>query len=226
MVEEMWKFLAVGVVVSVTVRSQNAPANPVVPPPVVKMGTSVPAQEPAMTSIERQRQSIERQKQSLRENYPQVYREVRLTPAPATFAPPGDCPPMAPADVKAIIDREANRHKMDPRLIQAVVETESAYLPCAVSPVGALGLMQLMPATAESLRVSNPFDPDENITAGTQFLKQMLERYGGDVAKSLAAYNAGPARVDANGGIPPIAETQEYVRKIMGKIGPVSAPAQ
>jgi soluble lytic murein transglycosylase-like protein len=131
-----------------------------------------------------------------------------------------DCPPVAAAAVKPIIDREAQRQKMDARLVQAVVEAESGYSPCAISPVGALGLMQLMPSTAESLQVTDPFDPSQNITAGTQFLKQMLERYGGDVAKALAAYNAGPARVDAAGGIPPIPETQEYVRKIMGKITP------
>jgi soluble lytic murein transglycosylase-like protein len=120
------------------------------------------------------------------------------------------------------VEREAARQKVDARLVQAVEEAESAYSPCAVSPVGALGLMQLMPATADSLQVSNPFDPDQNISAGTQFLKQMLERYGGDVAKSLAAYNAGPGRVDANGGVPPIPETVDYVKKIMGKMAPAA----
>ena len=122
--------------------------------------------------------------------------------------------------MKPIIDREATKNKVDAGLVRAVVEAESAYSPCAVSAVGAMGLMQLMPATAESLQVTDPYDPSQNITAGTQYLKQMLERYGGDIAKALAAYNAGPARVDAAGGVPPIPETQEYVRKIMGKIGP------
>ncbi|MBI2688211.1 MAG: lytic transglycosylase domain-containing protein [Acidobacteria bacterium] len=122
--------------------------------------------------------------------------------------------------MKPIIDREAGKYKVDAKLVQAVIEAESAYSPCAVSPAGALGLMQLMPSTAESLQVADAFDPSQNITAGTRFLKQMLDRYGGDIAKALAAYNAGPARVDAAGGIPPIPETQEYVRKILGRLTP------
>lgn len=171
-----------------------------------------------MTSIERQRQSVVRQMQGLRESYPQVFREnERLT---VSYSPPADCPPISPTAVRMIIAREATRQSIDARLVQAVVEAESAYSPCAVSPVGAVGLMQLMPATAKSLQVSNPFDPNQNISAGTQFLKQLLDRYGGDVAKSLAAYNAGPARVDADGGVPLIPETQNYVRKIMEKIVP------
>jgi len=155
---------------------------------------------------------------AIRENYPPPFAGSGGNMV-ASASPP-DCPPISAAEVKPIIDREATRQKMDARLVQAVVEAESAYSPCAVSPVGAMGLMQLMPATAESLQVSDPYDPNQNITAGTQYLKQMLERYGGDIAKALAAYNAGPARVDAAGGVPSIPETQEYVRKIMGKITP------
>jgi len=171
-----------------------------------------------MTAIERQLLSVERQMQVIRQSYPPPFAGSSGTVV--TAPPAADCPPVTAAAVKPIIDREALRQKMDAGLIQAVVEAESAYSPCAVSPVGALGLMQLMPSTAESLQVTDPFDPNQNITAGTQFLKQMLDRYGGDIAKALAAYNAGPARVDAAGGIPPIPETQEYVRKIMGKITP------
>ena len=114
----------------------------------------------------------------------------------------------------------ADNHGVPAELLKAVCVAESHMNPKAVSKAGARGLMQLMPATAESLQVTDPYDPSQNITAGTQYLKQMLERYGGDIAKALAAYNAGPARVDAAGGVPPIPETQEYVRKIMGKIGP------
>jgi hypothetical protein len=179
---------------------------------------AVPLPVKQLTAIEKQRLSIERQLQTIRENYPPPFAESSGTVVAS--APPPDCPPISAAEVKPIIDREALRHKMDARLVQAVVEAESAYYPCAVSPVGAMGLMQLMPGTAESLQVSDPYDPNQNITAGTQYLKQMLERYGGDVSKALAAYNAGPGRVDAAGGIPSIPETQEYVRKIMGKITP------
>lgn len=176
----------------------------------------VPKPKP-LSSFERQKLSVDRQMQGIRQNFPAPFggNTANLTPGPA---PPPECPPVTAAQVKPIIDREAGKQKIDPKLVQAVVEVESAYSPCAVSPVGALGLMQLMPSTAESLQVADPFDPSQNITAGTQFLKQMLDRYGGDLAKALAAYNAGPTKVDAAGGIPAIPETQEYVRKIMGKI--------
>jgi soluble lytic murein transglycosylase-like protein len=178
-----------------------------------------------MNSFERQRLSVERQMQGIRESFPPPF-GGQAAPMVASSAsapgppPPADCPPVTAAAMRPIIDREATKQKVDAGLVRAVVEAESAYSPCAVSPVGAMGLMQLMPATAESLQVTDPYDPNQNITAGTQYLKQMLERYGGDIAKALAAYNAGPARVDAAGGVPPIPETQEYVRKIMGKIGP------
>lgn len=178
-----------------------------------------------VNSFERQRLSVERQMQGIRESFPppfggQAAPMVASSTAAPGPPPPADCPPVTAAAMKPIIDREATKNKVDAGLVRAVVEAESAYSPCAVSPVGAMGLMQLMPATAESLQVTDPNDPSQNITAGTQYLKQMLERYGGDIAKALAAYNAGPARVDAAGGVPPIPETQEYVRKIMGKIGP------
>lgn len=195
----MWRYLPVVAAFGVLATAQEKP------------------KERELTSIERQRLSVERQLQSIQKHYPPPFAG---SDAPVVAAPPPDCPPVPVASVKPIIDREAARHKLDARLIHAVVETESAYSPCAVSPAGALGLMQLMPSTAESLNVADPFDPNQNITAGTQFLKQMLDRYGGDIAKALAAYNAGPGKVDAAGGIPAIPETQDYVRKIMGKITP------
>ena len=198
----MWRMIAAGILYLGSAWCQAAKPPPAKP----------------VSSLERQRISVERQLQAIRENYPAPFAESGGKVVAS--APPPDCPPISAAEVKPIIDREATRQKMDARLVQAVVEAESAYSPCAVSPVGAMGLMQLMPATAESLQVSDPYDPSQNITAGTQYLKQMLERYGGDIAKALAAYNAGPARVDAAGGVPSIPETQEYVRKIMGKITP------
>lgn len=105
-----------------------------------------------------------------------------------------------------------------PALLRAVIGQESGFRPCAVSRAGAQGLMQLMPGTAAGLNVSNPFDPQENVFAGSKFLRLLLDRYNGDLPKALGAYNAGPARVDAVGGIPPIAETQNYVNSIMRKI--------
>ena len=201
----MWRMIANGTIFVACAWTQDAvPKKPPMAKPV--------------SSTELQKLSVERQLQAIQRNYPPPFAESNGNVIAA--APPPECPPTPAAEVKPIIDREAARQKMDARLVQAVVEAESAYSPCAVSPVGAMGLMQLMPLTAESLQVSDPFDPSQNITAGTQYLKQMLDRYGGDIAKALAAYNAGPARVDAAGGIPSIPETQEYVRKIMGKITP------
>ncbi|MEO7652943.1 MAG: lytic transglycosylase domain-containing protein [Bryobacteraceae bacterium] len=204
----MWRMIAAGILSLACSWAEDvaAKSKPGIPPPK------------AISSLERQRLSVERQRQSMRENYPPAF--AGSSPDPIVSSPPADCPPISAAEVKPIIDREATRQKMDARLVQAVVEAESAYAPCAVSAVGAMGLMQLMPATAESLQVTDPYDPNQNITAGTQYLKQMLERYGGDTAKALAAYNSGPGRVDAAGGVPSIPETQEYVRKIMGKITP------
>lgn len=108
----------------------------------------------------------------------------------------------------------AARHNVDPNLVRAVVKVESNFNSNAVSSKGAMGLMQLMPSTARSLKVNNPFDPEQNVDAGVRHLKQLLENYGGDVKLTLAAYNAGSGAVARSSGIPHFAETQNYVRRI------------
>ncbi len=117
-------------------------------------------------------------------------------------------------DIDAAIDEAAERHNVDPNLVRSVVKVESNFNPNAVSRKGAMGLMQLMPATARSLNVSNPFDPQQNVDAGVRHLKQLLESYGGDVRLSLAAYNAGAGAVARSAGVPRYAETRNYVRRI------------
>ena len=100
--------------------------------------------------------------------------------------------------------------------MRALIQVESAWNPVAVSRAGAMGLMQLMPDTAASLDVADPYDPDQNVRGGTVFLRRMLDRFGGRVDLALAAYNAGPGAVERHGGIPPYAETRNYVQRILG----------
>jgi nitrogen fixation protein FixH len=117
-------------------------------------------------------------------------------------------------DIDAAIDEAAARHNVDPSLVRSVVKVESNFNPNAVSRKGAMGLMQLMPSTARSLNVSNPFDPQQNVDAGVRHLRKLLDNYGGDVRLSLAAYNAGSGAVARSAGIPHFRETQNYVRRI------------
>jgi hypothetical protein len=118
------------------------------------------------------------------------------------------------AALEPFIQEAATIHGLPAALIRAVIQTESRFNPLAVSRVGAQGLMQLMPDTARHVGIENPFDPRENILGGTKYLRSLLERFNGNTAKAVAAYNAGPTVVARRGGIPPFRETQGYVRKI------------
>ena len=117
-------------------------------------------------------------------------------------------------DIDAAIDAAAVRHNVDPSLVRSVVKVESNFNPNAVSRKGAMGLMQLMPSTARTLNVSNPFDPQQNVDAGVRHLRKLLDSYGGNVPLSLAAYNAGSGAVARSAGVPHFRETQDYVRRI------------
>ncbi len=112
------------------------------------------------------------------------------------------------------IHHAARAHKVDPALIKAVIHAESAFNPRAVSPKGAIGLMQLMPSTARMLGVRNAFVPESNIEGGTSYLARLIRRYN-NVEHALAAYNAGDLHVQRYNGIPPFSETQEYVRRVL-----------
>jgi soluble lytic murein transglycosylase-like protein len=114
-----------------------------------------------------------------------------------------------------VVSGAGERHQLDPDFINSVIRAESGFHQNAVSKKGALGLMQLMPGTASQLGVSNPFDPSSNVEGGTKYLRDLLEKYNFDVFKALAAYNAGPKRVDQYHGIPPYFETQAYIARII-----------
>ena len=113
-----------------------------------------------------------------------------------------------------IVRDAAARHNMDPALVKAVISTESGWNTQAVSRKGAVGLMQLVPGTAQRFGVGNPFDPAQNVEGGTTYLKSLLDRYDNDLGKTLAAYNAGEGAVDRSGGVPRYRETQRYVQKV------------
>ena len=118
-------------------------------------------------------------------------------------------------DIRRKITRVADVYNIDEELIRAVIQVESGWKQDAVSVKGAMGLMQLMPRTAAMLGVDDAFDPEQNIEGGVKYLAQLTDKYKGDVEMALAAYNAGPSRVDAAGGIPPIQETTRYVKNVM-----------
>jgi soluble lytic murein transglycosylase len=119
-------------------------------------------------------------------------------------------------EYRQIINTTSEKYNIEPSLLKAVIEVESNWNSQAVSRKGAQGLMQLMPSTAKNLKVRNPFNPEENIEGGAKYLKSLLDKYSGDLSLALAAYNAGPGKIDKYGGVPPIAETKEYVKRVLG----------
>ena len=175
-------------------------------------------------SVARMRVSVERQREAIRRQvlgaagdafFATAWADARPVAIADSPAASGDCDPLAPDQLRPLVVEASVREGINPLLVQAVVRRESGGKPCAVSSKGAQGLMQLMPATQSDLGVRDPFDPAENIGAGARYLKQLLARYKSDLRLALAAYNAGPQRVEPGGQVPAIAETQAYVRAIM-----------
>ena len=169
-------------------------------------------------SLEKQKAAVELQRASaMKQPAARAFEDLAKLPVPVSMMRL-DCAPLAAPALDGIVGRTARANGLSPGLLRAVIERESAFEPCAVSKAGAMGMMQLMPATAEGLGVADPFDAGENIAAGGRLLRQLLDRFGGDLGLALGAYNAGPGRVEQYGGIPPFAETQSYVEAILNKV--------
>lgn len=148
----------------------------------------------------------------------------------ARLAPVPDKQPQRPLDLNEVVREASGTYRLDPDLVNSVIRAESGFNVRAVSPKGAQGLMQLMPQTASDLGVRNAFDAQANVEGGTRYLRELLERYNFDLVKALAAYNAGPRRVEQYGGVPPYYETKAYVARIVRdfnkkKLAAKSAPA-
>ncbi len=146
-------------------------------------------------------------------------------PAPAPSSAPASFPATAPAraaapappvaDLNQVVNSASAAYHLDPDLVNSVIHAESGFNARAISPKGAQGLMQLMPSTANELGVNNAFNPQQNVGGGSRYLRELLERYNFDLVKALAAYNAGPERVDQYHGVPPFRETRAYVARII-----------
>jgi hypothetical protein len=171
-------------------------------------------------ALQQQRNSVMKQVVTVTGNAPPPATSFFTVPwiNPPTTVAGASCDPMPADELEDLIDQSSAREDVDPELIRAVISRESGNRPCAVSAKGAQGLMQLMPVTAAELDVRDPFDPRQNVEAGTKLLKQLLSEYNGDVSLALSAYNADPSRVDREGGVPDIAETMNYVLHILSRM--------
>jgi soluble lytic murein transglycosylase-like protein len=201
-----------------TVPQAASPSQAVAPVKKDDPGATAAARQ--ASSIEAMRLSIEKQKAAIRSQIGEggggasFFTTPWVSPAIIT---PVQCDAMAEADLAPLVTEAALAEDLNAGLIRAVIRRESASFPCAVSVKGASGLMQLMPETAQQFGV-DPFDPGQNVHAGAKYLKQLLTRYKGDTALALAAYNAGPGKVDEANGVPSIPETTAYVDAILKEI--------
>ena len=123
--------------------------------------------------------------------------------------------PKSTSDYHSIIHKKAEKYRVDPHLVKAIIKTESNWNERAISMKGAIGLMQLMPSTVHEMNVLDPFNPEDNIEGGTKYLRYLLQRFNGDLTLALAAYNAGPKAIEKFGVVPPYGETKQYVKKVI-----------
>jgi soluble lytic murein transglycosylase-like protein len=165
-------------------------------------------------SAEKQRASARAQEAVIAARNPSTF----FTPPARPSPPEPACDRPADAEIRQVVDAGARRVGLDINLVRALVRRESAYNPCAISVKGAQGLMQLMPSVQTEFGVTNPYDPGQNVDAGTRLLKQLLNQYRGDLPRALSAYNSGAASVERWGGVPPFPETMSYVSAILAEL--------
>jgi soluble lytic murein transglycosylase-like protein len=164
-------------------------------------------------SIAAQQRSVARQPRPRDADFAEFHARVQFMD-PGTAA----CNPLPSGDIATLIDTAAASTSISADLIRSVMRQESAFKPCAVSSKGAMGLMQLTPGTAMELGVTDAFDPEQNVLGGAKLLKQLMNRYSGDLSMTLSAYNAGTRPVDAASGVPMIPETIDYVSRILARL--------
>jgi soluble lytic murein transglycosylase-like protein len=176
-------------------------------------------------SIEHQRESVKRQQAAVRATPTGVHATTEANGV-AAWVPPiaAICDPLPQTELTRMIGETAQKVGIDGGLVREVARQESGFRPCAVSPKGAEGLMQLMPATQAQFAVANPFDPQQSLEAGSKLLKQLLDRYQGNLTLALSAYNAGAGCVDRSGGVPDIQETKNYVFNILSRAAGFDSP--
>lgn len=178
-----------------------------------------PAQAAMAASLDQQRVSIARPVDSLigrPATAAAPFFSVPWIGFPSFVLPP--CDPLPIEQLDKLVEQSSRQEGVQPDLIRAVINQESGARPCAISSKGAQGLMQLMPSIVTEFGVHDPFDPKQNVDAGVKLLKQLLGKYNGDIKLTLAAYNAGSARVDSDGGVPAIPETVNYVTDVLSKL--------
>jgi soluble lytic murein transglycosylase-like protein len=180
-------------------------------------------------ALDKQKASVRLQTQTAQVASDSGFFTIPWPTPPALALLPPECDALPATTLDPIIEDSAKRHGVKPQLIRAVIQKESSGRPCAESAKGAQGLMQIMPATAAELGVSDPFEPKQNIDGGVRYLKMLLDKFRGELPLVLGAYNAGPAAVEREGGVPKIPETQDYVAEILKLLkaqAAVSASAQ
>ena len=176
-------------------------------------------------ALKKQLASIEKQRQSIHTQVGEKVATAKLAASPSgqfieplQNVPQPDCPTIDSIKLDELVSSAGQKQSLDPSILKAMIKQESGFKPCAVSTKGAQGLMQLMPTTAHELHVNDPFDPAQNVHAGAAYLRQLLDRYNGDLRQALIGYNAGPGRADQGmDAILPI-ETQNYVASIFADL--------